>query len=145
MRIVVQVMIWGDMMIPDDMEYRNKIHAMVIDMFPGKPNERVCDITEEMYKYYKMWVRRRKEIRDTSAVAAMEIRQLRWLVSQPLFNCYTCSYSDDVIEKLSVLDSCIEDVRAALYQNNDLDNFEMELKRELRKLKIREDFCTGLP
>jgi hypothetical protein len=118
---------------------------MVIDMFPGKPNGRVCDITEEMYKYYKMWVRRRKEIRDTSAVAAMEIRQLRWLVSQPLFNCYTCSYSDDVIEKLSVLDSCIEDVRAALYQNSDLDNFEMELKRELRKLKIREDFCTGLP
>ena len=45
-------MIWGDMMITDDMEYRNKIHAMVIDMFPGKPNGRVCDITEEMYKYY---------------------------------------------------------------------------------------------
>jgi hypothetical protein len=123
------------MMFPDNLAYRNKIFELVKSEFPDKSNGRICDIAEDMYEYYKAWVRCRKDVRDESDAAAMSIHQLKSSVKQPLFNCYTCLYPDDVMEKISIIDSCIEDIRSALYQNNDLTNFETELKRELRNIK----------
>ena len=123
---------------PNDPSYYKSIDKIVAEEYPHE-NEAVFSARcFDMHRYYHYWITYQNDVREATNYAATCIHQLKATLEQSLPDGHARPYSDDVLETVAIIDSCIENIRSTVHQGNDFSDFESALRRELRQLN-RDD------